>query len=62
MNLRNLLQSNGAKFYDLPLNENTISLEKTEWLIPEYIEENSIKIKNFFGNKKINWKLANLKV
>tara|TARA_Y100001970_G_scaffold258688_1_gene338872 strand:- start:36040 stop:37086 length:1047 start_codon:yes stop_codon:yes gene_type:complete len=53
---------NGANFYNLPINDNIITLEKNEWLLPEFTEENSVKIKNFFGNKKINWKLSNLKV
>ena len=53
---------NGPNFYNLPINERIITLEKNAWYPPEFTEEKSIKIKNFFGNKKINWKLLELKV
>ncbi len=53
---------NGPKFYNLPVNSNKILLRKEEWVVPEFIEKNNIKVKNFFGGKKINWKAENLKV
>ncbi|PPR49892.1 MAG: Dihydroorotase [Alphaproteobacteria bacterium MarineAlpha5_Bin5] len=53
---------NGPKFYNLPINESTIRLEKIDWIVPEFVKEKSIKIKNFFGNKKINWKVVDLNV
>ena len=53
---------NGPNFYNLPINERIITLEKNAWTPPEFTEEKSIKVKNFFGNKKINWKLLELKV
>ena len=53
---------NGPNFYNLPINENIITLERNEWSPPEFTEEKSVKIKNFFGNKIINWKLLDLNV
>jgi len=60
--LEKFLSINGPNFYNLPLNKNLINLEKIEWTVPEFLEYNSIKVKNFYGNKKINWKVTGLKV
>ena len=35
---------------------------REEWLVPEYTEKDKIKVKNFHGGKKLNWKVKNLKV
>ena len=53
---------NGPKFYNLPINIENITLFKDEWIIPDFVEENNIKVKNFFGGKKINWKVKELEV
>ena len=47
--------------YCMPVakNESKIRLQKTEWTIPEFSEFNKIKVKNFFANRKINWKVIN---
>ena len=50
---------NGAKFYNLPINNSKIKLEKTEWIVPELSSYKDIKVKNFYSNKKINWKVVN---
>ena len=50
---------NGAKFYNLPINKSKIILEKKEWTVPEVSAFKNIQVKNFYGNKKINWKLVN---
>tara|TARA_Y100001970_G_C14148491_1_gene811242 strand:+ start:194 stop:1231 length:1038 start_codon:yes stop_codon:yes gene_type:complete len=50
---------NGPKFYNLPINENKITLLKEEWIVPNYLDSNGIKIKNFYGGKKLSWKLKN---
>ena len=48
---------NGPKFYNLPINNNHIILSKQDWEVPNYLEKDEIKIKNFFGGKKLSWKL-----
>ena len=50
---------NGANFYKLPLNTSKIKLEKKEWVVPEFSKYKDIQVKNFYGNKKINWKVSN---
>jgi len=61
-NLEAFSSINGPKFYNLPINDNHVILSREEWLVPEYIEKEKIKIKNFYGGKKLNWKVKNLKV
>ena len=56
-NLEKFTSVNGPNFYNLPINEKKISLIKQDWIIPEYTEAGDIKIKNFYGGKKINWKV-----
>ena len=34
-------------------------MEKTEWIVPELSSYKDIKVKNFYSNKKINWKVVN---
>ena len=58
-NLEIFSSINGAKFYGFTQNESKIRLQKTEWTIPEFSEFNKIKVKNFFANRKINWKVIN---
>ena len=57
-NLEKFSSINGPKFYGLNINKNYIELTKSNTTIPEYTEEGNIKIKNFFSNKKINWKVS----
>ncbi len=59
-NLETFSSVNGPKFYDLDINTDYITLVKNNLDIPEYTAEGNIKIKNFFANKKINWKLSSL--
>lgn len=44
----------GAEFYGLPLNDDTISLTKTEWIVPEQIGS----IVPFRAGNKLQWQLA----
>ena len=53
---------NGPNFYNMPVNSSKIHLEKKEWIVPDMTLYDSVKVKNFFGNKKINWKIVNLNV
>ncbi len=50
---------NGAKFYDFPINQSKIKLEKKAWIVPELSIYKDIRVKNFYANKKINWKVVN---
>jgi len=61
-NLEAFSSINGPKFYGLPINKTFITLLREEWIVPEFTEKNNIRIKNFYGGKKLNWKVKNLKV
>jgi len=61
-NLEVFSSINGPKFYNLEINHDQIVLFKESWTIPEYTEKGNIKVKNFFGNKNINWKVSKLNV
>ena len=49
---------NGAKHYNFPINNKKIKLEKAEWIMPETSTYKDIIVKNFYANKKINWKVV----
>ena len=57
-NLEKFSSINGPKFYDLDINKDILTLTKKDTNIPEYTEEGNIKVKNFFANKNINWKVS----
>ncbi len=57
-NLEIFSSINGPKFYNFPINNSKIKLEKTEWIIPEISSYKDIQVKNFYANKKINWKVV----
>ena len=61
-NLEIFSSINGPRFYNLPINDHHIILSREEWIVPEYIEKEKIKVKNFHGGKKLKWKVKNLKV
>ena len=48
---------NGSNFYGLKTNCDMIELVKEEWKVDEHTLYNNIKIKNFYGGKKLNWKI-----
>ena len=49
---------NGAKHYSYPINDKKIKLEKKGWIMSELSSYNDIQVKNFYANKKINWKVV----
>jgi len=57
-NLEKFSSINGPKFYGLDINTDFLTLTKTDMNVPEYTEEGNIKVKNFFANKNINWKVS----
>ena len=60
-NLEKFLSINGPTFYNLPINSDFITLIKDEWTNDEFTSYKDINIKNFFGGKKINWKVIKYK-
>ena len=58
-NLERFSSINGANFYKQKHNTKKIKLEKIEWFVPEFSTYKEIKVKNFYANKKINWKVIN---
>jgi len=55
--LENFSSINGPKFYELPINIDSIILEKNKWIMPEFTTYKHIKVKNFMAGKEINWKV-----
>ena len=58
-NLEVFSSINGANFYNFSHNDKKIKLEKKDWIVPEFSVYKNIKVKNFYANKKINWKVIN---
>ena len=58
-NLEKFSSINGSNFYNLPINNNKITLKKQEWINSKFTTYNKIKIKNFMGGQKIKWKVLN---
>lgn len=52
--LENFTSRFGAEFYGLPLNDGTILLTKTEWVVPEQIES----VVPFRAGTKLKWQLV----
>ena len=48
---------NGSKFYGFKPNHDMIELVKAEWMLDENTVHNNIIVKNFYGGKKLNWKI-----
>jgi dihydroorotase len=48
----------GAQFYGLPLNEGTITLERTEWRVPERMAFGKDELVPLRAGETIPWKLA----
>lgn len=55
--LENFASVYGAEFYGLPRNENTITLEKQDWQIPEALPFMDTQIIPFRGGENCAWKL-----
>jgi dihydroorotase len=48
----------GARFYGLPLNEGTITLERTETTVPAMIGEGATGVVPFLAGETLGWRLA----
>ena len=49
---------NGPRFYGLPLNNGTITLERGEAQVPERIRSNGIELVPFHAGETLNWNFA----
>ena len=49
---------NGPRFYGLPLNDGTVTLERTEVRVPDCIEADDIKLVPFHAGETLPWRLA----
>jgi dihydroorotase len=48
---------NGPRFYGLPLNDGTVTLERAEMRVPERIESDGIDLVPFHAGETLHWKL-----
>jgi len=48
---------NGPRFYGLPLNDGTVTLERSEVKVPERIESDGIELVPFHAGETLGWKL-----
>ncbi len=49
---------NGARFYGLPLNEGTVTLERAEVEVPERIESDGVELVPFHAGESLAWKFV----
>lgn len=49
---------NGPRFYGLPLNEGTVTLERAEVAVPGVVDANGTPIVPFHAGTHLNWRLA----
>nr|WP_024967707.1 dihydroorotase [Pantoea sp. IMH] len=49
---------NGPRFYDLPLNEGTVTLTREPWTVPERIEMGSESLVPFLAGETLNWRVT----
>jgi len=49
---------NGPRFYGLPLNQDTVTLERGEVKVPERIESDGIELVPFLAGETLGWKLG----
>ena len=52
-NLESFTSINGPVFYKLPINTNKITIVKKKWILDKFTYKNTVKIKNFYGGKRI---------
>jgi len=48
----------GARFYGLPLNDGTVTLERTSVKVPEHVGGSDADLTPFHAGQTLNWKLA----
>jgi len=56
--LEGFASEHGSRFYGLPLNEGTITLERSETIVPAVIDANGTPIAPFHAGEVLDWRLA----
>jgi dihydroorotase len=49
---------NGPRFYGLPLGEGTVTLERTEWTVPERIAAGGSEVVPFRAGERLRWRMV----
>jgi dihydroorotase len=57
-NLEAFASENGSRFYGLPLNEASVTLERAEVQVPERIQSGDIELVPFHAGETLGWTLA----
>jgi len=57
-NFEAFASENGPRFYGLPLNEGTVTLERADVQVPEQVESDGIELVPFHAGETLGWKLA----
>ncbi|MHA7834606.1 MAG: dihydroorotase, partial [Algiphilus sp.] len=47
----------GPRFYGLPLNEGTVTLQRTAWTVPETMEAGTVRVRPFHAGSALAWRL-----
>jgi dihydroorotase len=56
--LETFASENGPRFYGLPLNEGTITLERKPVEVPDALGAGDIELVPFLAGTRLNWTLA----
>jgi len=56
--LQAFASENGPRFYGLPLNEGTVTLERSEVEVPQRIQAGSIELSPFHAGERLGWRLV----
>jgi dihydroorotase len=57
--LEGFASEHGARFYGLPLNEGTVTLERLEEQVPERLGAGEIELVPFLAGQRLRWRLTN---
>ncbi|MEN8719233.1 MAG: dihydroorotase [Oceanococcaceae bacterium] len=56
--LEGFASEHGPRFYGLPLNEGTVTLERHAWTVPEVIAAGALRIRPFHAGATLGWRLV----
>lgn len=56
--LEGFASEHGPRFYGLPLNEGTVTLERAETLVPEAIVEGDVRVVPFHAGETLEWRFV----
>jgi dihydroorotase len=49
---------NGPRFYDLPVNEERVTLKREAWILPADVASEAGAVQGFLGNQSIGWRVV----